>query len=233
MIDIPKTKLLFFDLETVGVEKDYPTLKETNSELARLFESYMNWFQKKFPDEEGNPVEEVFVNRSALVPEFAKIIVGTFSFVDPKGKTHVQTFSGDNEKEILLQMKNLIDRVDKLGFFLCGHNIKMFDIPMLGKRMVANGIKPPKLLPSYDTKPWEVRAVDTKDLWGFGNNYSISSLDLMCVSLGVESPKTGEVSGNMVHDTYWNKDGLKAISEYCERDVNVLVEVMNKIYELN
>ena len=39
MIDIPLNKLLFFDLETVGIEKDLPTLKKNRPELARLFES--------------------------------------------------------------------------------------------------------------------------------------------------------------------------------------------------
>lgn len=232
MINYPKTKLLFFDLETVGIEKDFSTLKENKPDLARLFESYKNWFDKKFPDEEKNSVEQTFVNKAALVPEFAKIIVGTFAFMDPKGETHVKTFSGDDEKEILLEMRELINRVDKLDFWLCGHNIKMFDIPMLGKRFVTHGLTPPKMLPSYDTKPWEIKAIDTKDVWGFGNNYSLSSLDLMCVSLGVESPKTGEVSGNLVHDTYWNANGLLPIAEYCEKDVKSLIDVMDKIYNL-
>lgn len=54
----------------------------------------------------------------------------------------------------------------------------------------------------------------------------------MCVELNVESPKTGEVSGNMVHDTYWNSNGLQPIANYCERDVKVLVDVMDKVYKL-
>ena len=36
MFDISINKLLFFDLETAGVEKDYTTLLEKNPELARL-----------------------------------------------------------------------------------------------------------------------------------------------------------------------------------------------------
>ena len=39
MINVPKTKLLFFDLETVGIEPDFKTLKKNRPELARLFES--------------------------------------------------------------------------------------------------------------------------------------------------------------------------------------------------
>ena len=77
-----------------------------------------------------------------------------------------------------------------------------------------------------------MKALDTKDIWQFGNNFGISSLDLMCVSMGIESPKTGEVSGNLVHDTYWNKNGLILISDYCEKDVAVLVKLIRKIYNL-
>jgi len=232
MINTPINKLLFFDLETVGIEKDLPTLRENRPELARLFDSYLDWFIKKYPEQEGNSPEEIFVNKAALVSEFSKIIVASFSFIAPDGNIHTQTFAEDDEKVLLLQVRDLLNKVEKLDFYLCGHNIKFFDIPTLGKRFLTNGILPPKILPSYETKPWEIKAVDTKEVWQFGNNFGISSLDLMCVSMGIESPKTGEVSGNLVHDTYWNANGLIPISEYCEKDVNVLVELMKKIYNL-
>jgi hypothetical protein len=233
MINVQKTKLLFFDLETVGVERDLESLEVSNPELARLFHSYVNWFEKKYPEEQGNTPYQIFQNKAALIPEFSKIIVASFAFIAPDGNVHKQTFSGDDEKELLMGVRQLLEKVEKLDFWLCGHNIKMFDIPTLGKRFLSNGIKPPKMLPTFETKPWDIKAVDTKDVWNFGNNFSISSLDLMCASLGVPSPKTGEVSGNLVHETYWNANGLQPIAEYCERDVNVLVELMIKIYSLN
>lgn len=232
MIDIHLNKLLFFDLETVGIEKDLPTLKKNRPELARLFESYLDWFVKKYPDQEGKSPEEIFVNKAALVAEFSKIIVASFSFITPKNDIHTQTIAEDDERELLLQVRDLLRKVEKLDFYLCGHNIKFFDIPTLGKRFLSHRILPPKILPSYETKPWEIKAVDTKEVWQFGNNFGISSLDLMCVSMGVDSPKTGEVSGNLVHDTYWNANGLTPIADYCEKDVSVLVELMKKIYNL-
>lgn len=232
MIDVPLNKLLFFDLETVGVEKDYTTLNGKNPELARLFESYRNWFEKRYPEDVDKSLDEIFVNHSALVSDFSKIIVASFSFITPKNEIHTTTFAEDDEKKLLKGVKDLLDKVLKLDFHLCGHNIKGFDMPMLSKRFIVNGIKPPKILPTLKTKPWELKAVDTKELWQFGSFNSPASLDLMCVALGVESPKTGEVSGNLVHDTYWNANGLQPIAEYCERDVKVLVDVMNKIYNL-
>jgi hypothetical protein len=48
----------------------------------------------------------------------------------------------------------------------------------------------------------------------------------------VPSPKDGVVTGDKVHDSYWNKNMLKEISEYCERDVQVLIDVIKKLKEL-
>jgi hypothetical protein len=104
---------------------------------------------------------------------------------------------------------------------------------MLAKRMMINGILPPKMLPSYDTKPWEVKAIDTKDVWQYGSFGSIASLELMCVSLGIESSKNMDVTGNKVHHAYWVDDNIDGITKYCERDVEVLIDVIKKLIELS
>ena len=125
-----------------------------------------------------------------------------------------------------------MNRTGDLGFFLCGHNVKGFDIPTLAKRMMMYGLEPPKLLPSYDTKPWEVKAIDTKDIWQYGGYGQFASLELMCVCMGVESSKNTEVTGNRVHEAYYMFNQLDLIVEYCERDVEVLIHVMKKLKEL-
>jgi DNA polymerase elongation subunit (family B) len=115
---------------------------------------------------------------------------------------------------------------------MCGHNIKNFDIPVMMKRMMINGIEPSKLLPRYDTKPWEVKAIDTLEVWRAGNPWGLASLELMCAAMGVESSKEGEVTGNRVHDAYWLDGMLDAIADYCERDVLVLVKIIDKLKNL-
>jgi hypothetical protein len=154
------------------------------------------------------------------------------AFVMENGDVKKQTFSGDNEKELLTQVRTLLDRCHKLDFYLCGHNLKNFDIPMLAKRMIINGILPSKILPSYDTKPWEVKAIDTKEIWQYGAYTSIGSLDLVCSTMGIPTPKDGEVTGDKVHHAYWVEQKLPQISEYCEKDVNVLIEFIKKLKEL-
>ena len=54
----------------------------------------------------------------------------------------------------------------------------------------------------------------------------------MFVCLGVESSKNMEVTGNKVHEAFWDKKDIKGIVEYCEKDVEVLIEVIKKLKEL-
>jgi uncharacterized protein YprB with RNaseH-like and TPR domain len=232
MINIPLEKLLFIDIETVGVQPDWESLKKSNLELSFVFENYIDWFQKRFPEDADKPVGQMFVNRAALVPEFARIACVSVAFVTEKGETKIQSFSNENEKDLLQDVQKLLRRVGELGFFLCGHNVKGFDIPMLAKRMIINGLLPPKILPGHDTKPWEIKALDTKELWQYGGYGTIASLELMCVSMGVESSKNMEVTGNKVHEAYWTNKDIKGIVEYCEKDVLVLIDVIKKITTL-
>jgi len=232
MINIPLEKLLFIDIETVGAQSDWESLKKSNLELSFVFENYVDWFQKRFPEDADKPVGQMFVNRSALVPEFARIACVSVAFVTEKGETKIQSFSNENEKDLLQDVQKLLRRVGELGFFLCGHNVKGFDIPMLAKRMIVNGLLPPKILPGHDTKPWEIKALDTKELWQYGGYGTIASLELMCVSMGVESSKNMEVTGNKVHEAYWINKDIKGIVEYCEKDVLVLIEVIKKLTSL-
>jgi hypothetical protein len=98
--------------------------------------------------------------------------------------------------------------------------------------MLINGILPSAILPSYDTKPWEIKAIDTKEVWQYGQFGAISSLELMCISLGIESSKNMEVTGNKVHDAFWFENKYDEIQEYCEKDVEVLINVVTKIMSL-
>lgn len=238
MISTPITKILFLDIETVGITKDYDSCLEMDPRLAGQFDKYFDWFLKRFPEDSiaGKNLDErkniVFSTRTALVPEFAKIVCVSMAFVTEKGEIKQQTFSNDDEKQLLVDVQKLLDRCGKLDFYLCGHNLKNFDIPMMAKRMIINGLNPPSILPSYDTKPWEIKAIDTREIWQYGAYTAIGSLDLMCTSLDIPTPKGGEVTGDKVHECYWEKNMLKEISEYCERDVVVLVDTIKKLKAL-
>ena len=97
--------------------------------------------------------------------------------------------------------------------------------------MLINGINPPSLLPSHDTKPWEVRALDTKEMWNFGSYKGLSSLHLVTSVMGIPSPKEGDVTGeNMHHSWYMGKKD--DIVSYCEKDIRSLIKIIKKIKSL-
>lgn len=241
MINIPITRILFLDIETVGGCKSLQDCEKTNPKLASQYHKYFDWFLKRFPEDDTSvphrDVEiqkknNIFEKRAALVPEFAKIICVSFAFVMENGEVKKQSFYGDDEKEILLECQKLLNRCGKLDFHLCGHNLKNFDIPMLAKRMIINNLLPPSLLPSYDTKPWEVKAIDTKEIWQYGSYTSIGSLDLLCSTMDIPSSKEGEVTGENVHNSYWEESKLSEIVTYCEKDVEVLIDIIKKLKNL-
>lgn len=234
MIDVALDRILFLDIETVGIEKDFDTCKEKRPKIAKQFEKYYDWFEKRFPEDAGfdDQYNYMFSRRAALVPEFAKIVTISVAFVAPNGEIKKQTFADHDEHKLLKDSQKLLDRTGKLDFWLCGHNLKNFDIPMLAKRMVINGLMPPSILPKYNTKPWEIKAIDTKEIWQFGAYTAIGSLDLVCSTMDIPTPKGGEVTGDKVHDSYWNKDMLKEIAEYCERDTVVLIDFIMKLKAL-
>jgi len=235
MIKQPITKILFMDIETVGCCPNYDVCSTLNPSVANQFDKYFDWFLKRFPEDSNIENDEkniVFSTRTGLIPEFAKIICITFAFVLDDGSVRKQTFFGDDEFKILSDVQKLLIRCGKLDFWLCGHNLKNFDIPMLAKRMIINGLMPPSILPSYDTKPWEIKAIDTKEIWQYGAYTSIGSLDLLCTTIGIDTPKDGDVIGQNVHNEYWVNQNLNGIKEYCEKDVNVLIEIIKKLKNL-
>jgi hypothetical protein len=236
-------KLLFFDIESVSQYEDLYDMPEKELEM---WLKYYNSFRKKVTDESKipNPEDivlgedyqkevnrEVYRQTAAFYPEFGKVACVSMAFVTGSGNVKYDSYYGEDEVEILKNVRNIFDKVDGMGFDLCGQSIKMFDIPFLGKRYFINGLKPPTLFPTHDTKPWELRVLDTKEVWQFGNNWSLSSLDLQCLVLGIDSPKNGDVKGDNVTTNYWSGNHTE-IKDYCEKDVKALVDIITELNNL-
>lgn len=230
-------KLLFFDIESVS---QYEDLYDMSDDKLKMWESYYDSFRKKVTDESridsdtmtiGEIHQEVYRQTAAFFPEFGKVACVSMAFVTKNGEIKFESFYGEDEIHILTETRKVFDKIEPLGFDLCGQSIKIFDIPFLGKRYFINGMKPPKLFPTHDSKPWDLRVVDTKEVWQFGNNWSLGSLDLICSVLDVDSPKNGDVKGDNVTANYWSGKH-EEIKEYCERDVKALVDIITKLNNL-
>jgi len=229
-------KLLFLDIETVGITKDLKSLEEKSPHLYKMWEeSGYDYCKRRYQNDEHLSSDEMFIKKSALLPEFGKIICISVGFIVNDEDIKLDSFVGE-EKEILENISKLFNRIDKLGFRLCGHNVKNFDLPYIGKKMLVYGLELPKIIPTYNDKPWETRVVDTKEVWNFNSYIGLSSLDLICASLGIDSPKSGEVKGENLHKFYYTSfdkdkldENLQKIKEYCEKDVTSLINLVKKI----
>jgi hypothetical protein len=54
----------------------------------------------------------------------------------------------------------------------------------------------------------------------------------MCISMGIPTPKSDEISGDKIHHLFWNENKYDLIKEYCEKDVDTVFEVVKKIKNL-
>ena len=138
MKDIQENKLLFLDIETCGAYATLHELQENNIILFNLWNKIgESYFKRHYPEDERMSANELFKKYSGLLPEFGKVVCVSVGFLN-SGERKIQSFTKGSEKEILEETVNLLNRVYKLGFTLCGHNIKNFDLPYLGKRMLVN-----------------------------------------------------------------------------------------------
>jgi len=223
--NINQNKLLFIDIETVGAYENANELKKYDSDLWDLWDSIgCSYFRRHYVEDSDKDCDFLYKKYSALLPEFGKIVCVSVGFING-GEEKLQSFCTGNEKEDLKQLSLLLNKIKSLDFTLCGHNIKNFDLPYLGK------INPPSLLPSHDTKPWEIKALDTKEMWNFGSYKGLSSLHLVTSVMGIPSPKEGDITGENMHEAWYN-DKKKDIVTYCEKDVSSLIKIIKKVKNL-
>ena len=100
-----------------------------------------SYFRRHYPEDERMSDGELFKKYSGLLPEFGRVVCVSAGFITGEERK-IQSFIKGGEEDILKETVNLLNRVHKLSFSLCGHNIKTFDLPYLGKRMLINKIKP-------------------------------------------------------------------------------------------
>lgn len=218
---IPKSlidSLLFIDIETSGL---YGTLEDVyykDPKLAHLWEKRCKWLSKNIEEGESKDPSDLWEKRSSLHPEFGKVVCVTFG-VFSDGTERLTSFYGVDERDILEKTNKILENSRKKGYKIAGQNIKNFDIPYLGKRMLINRITPDPLIQAWNKKPWELPFMDLADIFSFGAwGQTFSSLDLISHSLGIPSPKE-DLEGSMVHEYFWKKEAYEEIKTYCERDV--------------
>jgi 3'-5' exonuclease len=215
------SKILFLDIETVPQLADYASLDEDSRAL---------WDHKAAQiGKEGQTMEEVY-ERAGIYAEFGKVVcisVGMFHMMEGgRREFRVRSYFGHDEAELLREFSALCDRhFAKADHLLCGHNGKEFDFPYIARRMVINRVRIPKILQISGKKPWEVRHLDTMELWKFGDRKSFTSLKLLTHVLGIPTPKA-DIDGKDVARVYYVEKDLDRIERYCKRDTVAVAQVL-------
>lgn len=217
------TRILFLDIETVSGRPAYGELDETFQKLwAQKAPGVMRRYGEELTDEE---VAEAYTERAAIFAEFGKIVCISVGAVyrdrDQRLKIRLKSFANRDEARLLTDFNAMLDQYygDPGSYFICGHNIKEFDVPYMCRRTVANQLKLPALLDIGGKKPWETKhLVDTMDLWKFGDRKSYISLKMLAAVLGFPSPKD-DIDGSDVGRVFWEEDDVDRIAVYCEKDV--------------
>jgi hypothetical protein len=218
--------ILFLDIETVSQQESYNDLEEHWRDLWDIKAGFI------LRNKEGETPESVY-DRAAIYAEFGKIICiscGCLQGTGENRKLVIKSFSGDDEHKLLTDFADMLQKwsgdADK---FLCAHNGKEFDYPYICRRMIINSIAIPEALKIAGRKPWEVRHLDTMELWKFGDFKSYTSLNLLAAALGVASSKD-DIDGSQVYGVYYKEKNLERIVEYCQKDVITLTQVMLRFH---
>ena len=223
--------ILFIDIETASISPDFSDLSPT---FQALWERKAELINRR--EEVQMEAEDAFKERAAIFAEFGKIVCISCGFIRYQGDQatfRLKSFAGENEASILSEFATMVDGfMQKPERNLCAHNGKEFDFPYLGRRYLINGINMPNILADIQNKkPWEIRLIDTMQLWKFGDYKSYTSLDLLCAVFGVPSPKD-DMDGSMVGKIFWEEKDHARIAHYCEKDVlataQVLLRMSNK-----
>jgi DNA polymerase elongation subunit (family B) len=215
--------ILFLDIETVA---QYPKYKELPDMWRQLWDKKASYLVK-----ENQSAEDIY-DSAGIYAEFGKIICISVAYIiksKAKEQLRVKSFYGHDERKLLIEFSELLNQsFSSESHFLCAHNGKEFDFPYLGRRLLANKLPLPNVLQLAGKKPWEVKHLDTMQLWKFGDYKSYTSLELLAAVFDIPTPKD-DIDGSKIFDVYYKDKDLERIRRYCQKDVITLANLFLRI----
>ncbi|RMG77161.1 MAG: 3'-5' exonuclease, partial [Bacteroidetes bacterium] len=214
------SKILFIDIETVPQKSRY----------AELSEEMKTFWDKKIQREaeQFQKTPEELYSRAGIYAEFGKIICISAGFITEKNGEYffrIKSYYGDDEKLVLEEFAQLLNNhFFSENHYLCAHNGKEFDFPYLSRRMLIHQIPLPSLLDNAGKKPWEVKLLDTMEMWKFGDYKNYTGLNLLAYIFGIPSPKD-DIDGSQIYSVYYEDGDIQRIVEYCEKDTLTVAQL--------
>jgi predicted PolB exonuclease-like 3'-5' exonuclease len=219
---LPLDHILFLDVETVP---QCAVFDDLDPDFQHLWNKKSALFRK-----ETETAADVY-QRAGIYAEFGKIVcisVGMVRFREKVPYLRLKSFYGKDEGVILKEFTELIAKVSTHNtLWLCGHNVKEFDIPFVARRILVNGLALPEVFNVSGKKPWETSFIDTLELWKFGDYKHFTSLELLTKIFGIQSPKD-DIDGSQVAQIYYESLDVERIARYCEKDVIAVVQLLLK-----
>ena len=187
--------------------------------------------KNKIIQERENLNAEEAYDKAGIYAEFGKVVCISMGFILQKdGETQIRLKSIANKDESIL-LQEFIDLLNSYynspDFMFCAHNGKEFDIPFLCRRILINGKKIPNILNVSGKKPWEIKHLDTMELWKFGDFKNYTSLDLLSYVFNIPTPKD-DMDGSQVAKVFYEEKDLERIIHYCEKDVVATIQLFRK-----
>jgi len=221
---IPLENILFLDIETVPA---YPDFDAVPGNFQRLWEKKSAYIRSA---DNLSPAE--VYSQAGIYAEFGKIVCISCGFMNGN-EVRLKSFYGDDEVILLNEFAGLLQQhYNQPESLLCGHNGKEFDFPYIARRMLINGIELPDILNLAGKKPWEIRHLDTMELWKFGDYKHYTSLELLAAIFGIPTPKD-DIDGSQVARVYWKDKDLERIAHYCQKDVLTTIQLFRRYQGLS
>ncbi len=229
--NIELTRVLFLDIETVSEKAKYIELDPDWQALWGIKAKQILRSSEPILDEEI--LSKLYEERAGIFSEFGKIACISVGILlrDSDSKelnVRLTSFKDPDEKVLLESFVKMLEQYypDPNIYFLCGHNIREFDIPYICRRMILHKVRFPQVLEISGKKPWETKFIlDTLEMWRFGDFKNYTSMKLLTKLLDVPSPKD-DIDGSEVGRVFWQEGNIDRIATYCEKDVLAVIQLM-------
>lgn len=220
--NIALENILFIDIETAP---QYPEYSQLPQHFKALWDKKM---ERSLAD--GQCAGDLYT-RAGIYPEFGRIICISAGYFrrNTEGETlRITSFYNSDETIILQEFAQLVNTYfGQTKHYLCAHNGKEFDFPYIARRSLVCSVPIPPCLDTRGLKPWEVRHLDTMELWRFGDYRNYTSLPLLAAVFGIPTPKD-DIDGSLVADVYWVDNDIHRIANYCQKDVTAIAQLYRR-----
>ena len=216
--DVKLEDVLFLDIETVP---QYPSYSEMPNEFKVFWDKKASYIIK-----DDQKPEDVY-QRAGIYAEFGKIICISVGVIVQRKEDkyfRVKSFASEDERLLLTQFSEMLNKF-KERTVLCGHNGREFDFPFIARRLLVNSLPLPEKLDFSGKKPWEVKILDTMELWKFGDYKHFTSLNLLAYIFNIPTPKD-DIDGSQVAEVFYAEKNLKRIVDYCEKDALTVAQLL-------